>query len=132
MPRTSNGRAPIPNSRRALERLLTADEVAEFLGIPISTLYQWRHRGRGPRLTASDGTSATTHHSSSLARRSPGGTIMAWVERRDRTSSDGKRTITCRVRWRESDWRARAKTFRTAEPIIASCNRGPSQGGHRS
>jgi integrase len=37
---------------------------------------------------------------------------MAWVERRQRTSTDGKRTITYRVRWRESDGRARAKTFR--------------------
>ncbi|GAA4100335.1 tyrosine-type recombinase/integrase [Nocardioides kongjuensis] len=37
---------------------------------------------------------------------------MAWVERRERTSTDGKRTITYRVRWRESDGRARAKTFR--------------------
>lgn len=37
---------------------------------------------------------------------------MAWVERRERTSTDGKRTVTYRVRWRESDGRARAKTFR--------------------
>lgn len=37
---------------------------------------------------------------------------MAWVERRERTTTDGRRTITYRVRWRESDGRARAKTFR--------------------
>lgn len=37
---------------------------------------------------------------------------MAWVERRERTSTNGKRTLTYRVRWRESDGRARAKTFR--------------------
>lgn len=37
---------------------------------------------------------------------------MAWVERRERTSTDGRRSITYRVRWRESDGRARAKTFR--------------------
>lgn len=48
MSRTSNGQAAIPDSRRAMERLLSADEVAEFLGIPVSTLYQWRHRGCGP------------------------------------------------------------------------------------
>jgi excisionase family DNA binding protein len=48
MSRTSNARVAVPSSRRALERLLSADEVAEFLGIPVSTLYQWRHRGCGP------------------------------------------------------------------------------------
>jgi integrase len=37
---------------------------------------------------------------------------VAWVERRERTTTDGRRTITYRVRWRESDGRARAKTFR--------------------
>ncbi|WP_200213391.1 helix-turn-helix transcriptional regulator [Micromonospora coerulea] len=29
--------------------LASADEVAEFLGVPVATLYQWRHRGVGPR-----------------------------------------------------------------------------------
>lgn len=29
-------------------RLLTIKEVAEYLGIPIATLYQWRYRGEGP------------------------------------------------------------------------------------
>ena len=24
-------------------------EVAEFLGVPVATLYQWRHQGYGPR-----------------------------------------------------------------------------------
>lgn len=37
---------------------------------------------------------------------------MAWVERRERTATNGKRTVTYRVRWRETDGRARAKTFR--------------------
>ncbi|MAY96180.1 MAG: excisionase [Nocardioides sp.] len=31
-----------------MERLLSAEEVAEFLGIPVATLYQWRHKGCGP------------------------------------------------------------------------------------
>ncbi len=31
------------------ERSWTPDEVAVFLGIPKSTLYQWRHRGIGPK-----------------------------------------------------------------------------------
>jgi integrase len=37
---------------------------------------------------------------------------VAWVERRERTATNGKRTVTYRVRWRETDGRARAKTFR--------------------
>jgi len=31
------------------ERLLTAPEVAGFLGVPLATLYQWRTRGTAPR-----------------------------------------------------------------------------------
>jgi excisionase family DNA binding protein len=31
------------------ERLMTAQEVAEHLGVPVATLYQWRYRGEGPR-----------------------------------------------------------------------------------
>ena len=30
------------------ERLLTVEELAEYLGVPVATLYQWRHRGEGP------------------------------------------------------------------------------------
>ncbi|MGN6251055.1 MAG: helix-turn-helix transcriptional regulator [Marmoricola sp.] len=48
MSRTSNTAAKLPAQRRAMERLLSADEVAEFLGIPVATLYQWRHKGCGP------------------------------------------------------------------------------------
>ncbi len=29
-------------------KLLTVDEVADYLGIPKTTLYQWRYRGDGP------------------------------------------------------------------------------------
>lgn len=32
-----------------LERTWTPDEVATFLGVPKDTLYQWRHRGCGPK-----------------------------------------------------------------------------------
>jgi excisionase family DNA binding protein len=46
MPRTSNARRARPLT--TLERLLSVDEVAEYLGIPINTLYQWRHKGCGP------------------------------------------------------------------------------------
>lgn len=31
------------------DRLLTLQEVADYLGVPLATLYQWRHRGEGPR-----------------------------------------------------------------------------------
>jgi len=36
---------------------------------------------------------------------------MAWVEKRERTNARGKLQVTYRVRWRERDGRARAKTF---------------------
>lgn len=29
-------------------RLLSAQEVAEYLGVPITTIYTWRHRSQGP------------------------------------------------------------------------------------
>lgn len=32
-----------------LEPLLDITELADYLGIPISTLYDWRARGLGPR-----------------------------------------------------------------------------------
>lgn len=31
------------------ERLLAPDDVAAFLGVPVTTLYQWRYKGTGPR-----------------------------------------------------------------------------------
>jgi excisionase family DNA binding protein len=30
------------------ERLWTIHDTAEFLHVPVGTLYQWRHRGEGP------------------------------------------------------------------------------------
>jgi excisionase family DNA binding protein len=32
-----------------IEPLWTVDDVAEFLGVPVNTLYQWRYRRTGPR-----------------------------------------------------------------------------------
>ena len=32
-----------------LEPLLDVTELADYLGIPVSTLYDWRARGLGPR-----------------------------------------------------------------------------------
>ena len=31
------------------DRLWTVPEVAEFLGVPVATLYAWRQNGTGPR-----------------------------------------------------------------------------------
>ena len=30
------------------DRLLTVKELAEYLGVPVTTLYQWRYRREGP------------------------------------------------------------------------------------
>jgi excisionase family DNA binding protein len=30
------------------DRLLTIDELAYFLGVPVKTIYQWRYKGTGP------------------------------------------------------------------------------------
>ena len=32
-----------------VERLLTVNDLSEMLGIPVDTLYGWRHRGQGPQ-----------------------------------------------------------------------------------
>jgi excisionase family DNA binding protein len=29
--------------------LASAEEVAQYLGVPVATLHQWRHRGTGPK-----------------------------------------------------------------------------------
>ncbi len=31
------------------DRLLSVDDVAAYLCVPVKTLYQWRHKGIGPR-----------------------------------------------------------------------------------
>ncbi|MGC4784107.1 helix-turn-helix transcriptional regulator [Micromonospora zamorensis] len=36
-------------TRRTIEPLWTVEEVSAYLGVPIATLYQWRHRRVGPR-----------------------------------------------------------------------------------
>ena len=32
----------------SLERLLTVQELADYLAVPVATLYQWRYRRDGP------------------------------------------------------------------------------------
>ncbi|OYO09383.1 excisionase [Enemella evansiae] len=34
---------------KSLDRLLSVQEVAELLGVPVRTIYEWRYRGEGPR-----------------------------------------------------------------------------------
>ena len=48
MSQVSSAKASVPRQRQKMESLLSVDEVAEFLGIPVATLYQWRHKGCGP------------------------------------------------------------------------------------
>ena len=31
-----------------LDRLLTVEDLADYLGVPVTTLYQWRYRSEGP------------------------------------------------------------------------------------
>lgn len=31
-----------------LDRLLTVQDLADYLGVPVATIYTWRHRGHGP------------------------------------------------------------------------------------
>lgn len=37
-----------PSARPTCDRLWTIDDVSAFLGVPVQTLYQWRHRSDGP------------------------------------------------------------------------------------
>jgi excisionase family DNA binding protein len=41
------GQPPPPQTR--LERLLSAQELADYLDVPLKTIYAWRYRGQGPR-----------------------------------------------------------------------------------
>ncbi|OQO93026.1 excisionase [Saccharomonospora piscinae] len=36
------------NNVTRLERLWTVDDVSDYLGVPVTTLYQWRSKGYGP------------------------------------------------------------------------------------
>lgn len=38
-----------PTPHRSLEPLFDITELADYLGVPVSTLYDWRARGLGPR-----------------------------------------------------------------------------------
>lgn len=53
-----------------VERLWTVEEVADYLRVPVATLYQWRYRRIGPRA------SRVGRH----LRYDPA-EVRAWVER---------------------------------------------------
>lgn len=38
-----------PASLHGVERLLSAQELADYLEVPVKTIYTWRHRNTGPR-----------------------------------------------------------------------------------
>jgi len=38
-----------PESNNLLEPLLSVPDLAEYLGVPVQTIYDWRLRGEGPR-----------------------------------------------------------------------------------
>jgi excisionase family DNA binding protein len=35
--------------RKTLQRLLTVSDVADYLQVPEKTVYQWNHKGTGPK-----------------------------------------------------------------------------------
>ena len=46
---SSTQRAAVPETTRADDRLLTLQEVAVVVRVPVATLRYWRHLGTGPR-----------------------------------------------------------------------------------
>jgi hypothetical protein len=36
-----------------IDRLMTITDLSEMSGVPVDTLYGWRHRGRAPKATES-------------------------------------------------------------------------------
>ena len=45
---TSSSR-PVPRAFAGLEPMLSIEELADYLGKPVRTIYDWRLSGRGPR-----------------------------------------------------------------------------------
>ena len=41
--------SPNVTSSTSIETLMTTEQLAEFLQVPLATLYQWRHKGTGPK-----------------------------------------------------------------------------------
>lgn len=45
----AEGRRNLGGALGADDRLVSTGDLSEYLGIPVQTIYQWRHRGEGPR-----------------------------------------------------------------------------------
>ena len=48
MTRRALAAVPVQAAEPTAARLWTAQDVAEYLGVPLTTLYQWRYLGTGP------------------------------------------------------------------------------------
>lgn len=48
MAKRSTTQAPSGAGTAEFDRLWTIRDVSDFLGIPVSTLHQWRYHGTGP------------------------------------------------------------------------------------
>lgn len=59
----------VPGGSSQLERLLTVEDLSEYLGVPVRTLYDWRVDGRGPKAL----------HAGRVLRY-PETLVRAWVE----------------------------------------------------
>jgi excisionase family DNA binding protein len=59
------------------ERLLTIAEVADYLGVPVGTMYQWRHKRTGPK-----GIRVGRH----VRYRPPGGGVARLIGQERRTT----------------------------------------------
>ncbi|GAA3637346.1 helix-turn-helix transcriptional regulator [Streptomyces chitinivorans] len=86
MPRTKNivrtdGIVPTKNIK-GIDRLLTAEEVAEILGVHPNSLPQWRYRGLGPAWVKVG-----------VKVRYRPEDVRAWIEERIRTSTHGCRHV---------------------------------------
>jgi excisionase family DNA binding protein len=46
MPRTQQTAATVPQRRP----LAKPQEIADYLGVPLATVYNWKYRGNGPKL----------------------------------------------------------------------------------
>ena len=64
----------------AMDPLLSVEEVAEYLGVPVNTLYQWRHKGTGP----------TAFRVGRFLRYDPAD-VRAWLASNAEVSSHGPR-----------------------------------------
>jgi hypothetical protein len=112
MSRTSDARIQAPSSRRALDRLLSVDEVAEYLGIRSRRSTSGDTRGAVPRHTGSGAIFGMTRASFTTGSKNTWWCAMASVERRERIGRDGEVVRRYRVRWWGPDNKQRSKTFR--------------------